>query len=317
MNAPKSAPSLSLVIPCYNEEEMLPLVVDVFNQKIEQLVASGAVSQNSHIYFVDDGSKDKTWQLIEKYCGSYTRVKGIKLSGNRGHQNALLAGLLTAEGDVMVSLDADLQDDINAVDAMVAKFTAGAEVVFGVRSSREQDTVFKRKTAETYYGLLRKMGVNLVYNHADYRLMSRRAVEELRNYKEVNMFLRGLVPLIGFKTDTVYYARAERQAGESKYPLRKMLAFAAEGVTSFSNVPLRIITGLGMIISLAAFSMIFWVLAVRLFTEDVVPGWASIVIPMFFLSGVQLLSLGVIGEYVAKIYMETKGRPKYIVEKVI
>jgi polyisoprenyl-phosphate glycosyltransferase len=310
-------PNLAIVIPCYNEQDVLPITVDIMLQKVRELVGKGAIKPDSQIYFVDDGSKDQTWSLIETYTEKYKEVRGIKLSRNQGHQNALLAGLLTAEGDILVSIDADLQDDIAVIDNMIDCYANGCDVVYAARAKRETDTRFKRFTAEMYYSLMNKMGVNIVYNHADYRLLSRKAIDSLRSFSEVNLFLRGIVPLIGFKSDTVFYDRAERAAGESKYPIAKMLAFAIQGITSFSYVPLRMITFLGFSVSAFAFAMIFWVGWIKFFTETAVPGWASILIPMFFLGGVQLLSLGVIGEYIAKTYMETKRRPPFFIEKVV
>jgi polyisoprenyl-phosphate glycosyltransferase len=310
-------PRLSIVIPCFNEQDVLPETVKRMTGKIESLIERSYIASDSNIVFVDDGSQDNTWSLVGAYAKDNFFVKGVKLSRNQGHQNALLAGLMSADGDVLVSIDADLQDDVDAIDQMIEKFMEGCEVVYGVRSRRETDTRFKRFTAEGYYALLKKMGVDLVYNHADYRLLGRRAVEALREFDEVNLFLRGMVPLLGFKVDTVYYERSERFAGESKYPLKKMLAFALEGITSFSNVPLRIITTLGFLVSLFAFIMVFWVFGAKVFTNEAIPGWASTVIPMFFLGGVQLLSLGVVGEYIAKIYMETKRRPAYFIEKIL
>jgi len=315
MNNERQLPRLAIVIPCYNEEEVLTETVKRMLEKIESLTTSNLIAKSSQIYFVDDGSKDNTWTLIDRFSEKYDQVRGIKLSCNKGHQNALLAGLLSADGDIFISIDADLQDDVNAMDQMIEMYLDGCEIVFGTRSKRDTDSFFKRITAEGYYKFLGKMGVKLVYNHADYRLMSHRAIEELRNFSEINLFLRGIVPLLGFKTGTVFYERHERFAGESKYPLKKMLAFAIEGITSFSNVPLRFITGLGFLVSILAFTMIIWVIGVKVFTDNAVPGWASIVIPMSFLGGIQLLSLGVIGEYIAKIYMETKRRPAYIIEK--
>lgn len=308
-------PALSIVIPCYNEQEVLPETAKRMINKIESLKEKNAISGKSNIFFVDDGSKDHTWSLIEQYADENIFIRGIKLSRNQGHQNALLAGLMSADGDILVSIDADLQDDVDAIDQMIEKYMEGSDVVYGVRSKRDTDTLFKRMTAEGYYSLLGKMGVDLIYNHADYRLLSRRAVNALKEFDEVNLFLRGIVPLLGFKVDTVYYERSERFAGESKYPLKRMLAFAVEGITSFSNVPLRIITTLGFLVSLFAFIMVFWVLVTKILTDEAVPGWASTVIPMFFLGGVQLLSLGVVGEYIAKIYMETKRRPAYFIEE--
>lgn len=313
----QSIPSISIVMPCYNEEEALPKTIVQIEKQISQMLVSGLIAESSKVYLVDDGSNDNTWSIIASYCEQFEFVKGIKLSRNRGHQNALMAGLMNATGDAVISIDADLQDDVNAIQEMIKKFREGSQVVYGVRSKRDTDTVFKRWTAQSYYKTLRMMGVDLVNDHADYRLLSRNAIEELRKFDEVNLFLRGIVPLLGFSTDTVYYERNERIAGESKYPLSKMISFALEGITSFSNVPLRLITGIGSVVSILSFSMVFWVLGVRLFTDEVVPGWASIVIPMFFLGGVQLLCLGIVGEYIAKIYMETKRRPQFTIEKIL
>ena len=310
-------PSLSIVVPCYNEEEVLPETINRLSTLLQSLIDKNKVSEETYVFFVDDGSRDRTWDIIEATAQSNKLVKGYKLSRNRGHQNALLAGLHNAQGDILISIDADLQDDTDAIEAMVDEHAKGYEVVYGVRSKRETDTFFKRFTAEAYYKLLAKFGVELVFNHADYRLLSRRALKELKRYSEVNLFLRGIVPQLGFNSTSVEYERHERFAGESKYPLKKMLAFAAEGITSFSHAPLRFITGLGFLVSLFAFLMVFWVLGVKIFTDNAVPGWASIVIPVFFIGGVQLLSLGVVGEYIAKIYMETKSRPLYIIEKEV
>jgi len=308
---------LAIVVPCYNEEEVLPET----NRRLLALLARlhdlQLISVDSSVHYVDDGSKDSTWSLIESLARIDTRVHGIKLSGNRGHQNALLAGLLTVEGDAVVSIDADLQDDVSVIEAMVREFIGGAEVVYGVRDSRQTDTSFKRSTALMYYGLMKKMGVNLVHNHADFRLLGRRAVEALRQYGEVNMFLRGIVPLIGYRAATVKYDRAERFAGVSKYPLRKMLTFAAEGITSFSIVPLRLITLFGILISGFSFAMILFIIYGTVVLKAVIPGWASSVVPIYFLGGIQLLSIGILGEYVAKIYLETKQRPRYFIEKTV
>jgi glycosyltransferase involved in cell wall biosynthesis len=308
---------LAIVVPCYNEEEVLPET----NRRLLALLARlhdlQLISVDSSVHYVDDGSKDRTWSLIESVAEIDTRVHGIKLSGNRGHQNALLAGLLTVEGDAVVSIDADLQDDVSVIEAMVREFIGGAEVVYGVRDSRQTDTSFKRSTALMYYGLMKKMGVNLVHNHADFRLLGRRAVEALRKYGEVNMFLRGIVPLIGYRAATVKYDRAERFAGVSKYPLRKMLTFAAEGITSFSIVPLRLITLFGFLVSGFSFAMILFIIYGAVVLKAVIPGWASSVVPIYFLGGIQLLSIGILGEYVAKIYLETKQRPRYFVEKTL
>lgn len=308
---------LAIVVPCYNEEEALPETNKRLLALLDRMQTNGVISADSAIHYIDDGSRDKTWPLIKTLAATDTRVHGIKLSRNRGHQTALLAGLLTAEGDALVSIDADLQDDVNVIEKMVAEFAAGAEVVYGVRDSRAADTAFKRHTALAYYGLMRKMGVDLVHNHADFRLMGRRAIEALREYGEVNMFLRGIIPLIGYRAATVKYDRAERFAGVSKYTLRKMLTFALEGVTSFSVVPLRLITLLGFLVSVFSFLMILFIVYGAVVLKAVVPGWASSVVPIYFLGGIQLLSMGIIGEYVAKIYMEAKGRPRFFIEKTI
>lgn len=308
---------LAIIVPCYNEEEVLPETNRRLLEVLTRLQDRGAVTPDSAIHYVDDGSRDKTWPLIEALSKGDGRVHGIKLSRNRGHQAALMSGLLTVPGDALVSIDADLQDDVTVIEKMVEEHAAGAEVVYGVRDSRATDTVFKRNTALAYYGLMRKMGVDLVHNHADFRLMGRRAVEALREYGETNMFLRGVVPLVGYRAATVRYDRAERFAGESKYPLRKMLTFALEGITSFSVVPLRLITLLGLVISVASFLMILFVVYVTLVLQAVVPGWASTVVPIYFLGGIQMLSMGVLGEYVAKIYLETKRRPRFFIEATV
>jgi glycosyltransferase involved in cell wall biosynthesis len=308
---------LAIVVPCYNEQEVLNETNSRLLALMDRMQAQGTVSPDSTINYVDDGSRDGTWPLIVALANGDSRVKGIKLSRNRGHQNALLAGLMTVPGDALVSIDADLQDDVNVIEKMVEQFAGGAEIVYGVRDSRATDTTFKRSTALGYYSLMKKFGVDLVHNHADFRLMGRRAIESLREYNEINLFLRGIVPLIGFKTASVYYNRAERFAGISKYPLRKMLAFALEGVTSFSVVPLRLITLLGFIVSLFSFVMILFVLYGRLVLNTVLPGWASSVVPIYFLGGIQLLSMGIVGEYVSKIYLETKRRPRYVIEENI
>lgn len=306
---------LAIVVPCYNEEEVLPETNQRLLALLTRLSESELTSVESGIYYVDDGSKDTTWTLIESLAITDARVHGIKLSRNRGHQNALLSGLMSVEGDAIVSIDADLQDDVSVIEAMVREFIGGAEVVYGVRDSRQTDTVFKRQTALLYYGLMKKMGVDLVHNHADFRLLGRRAIDALRQYGEVNMFLRGIVPLIGYRTATVKYDRAERFAGVSKYPLRKMLTFAAEGITSFSIVPLRLITLFGFLVSGFSFAMILFIIYGAVVLKAVIPGWASSVVPIYFLGGIQLLSIGILGEYVAKIYLETKQRPRYFIEK--
>jgi len=304
-------------VPCYNEEEVLPETTRRLVALLDRMIAANKVAAQSEIIYVDDGSRDRTWELIREHHRADTRVRGIKLSANRGHQTALLAGLFAADADAIVSIDADLQDDVNAIEAMVDAFAQGFEVVYGARAQRDTDTVFKRATATGYYRLLSLLGVRVVYNHADFRLLSRRALAALKEYSEVNLFIRGIVPLIGFRSTTVYYARAERFAGESKYPLRKMLALAIDGVTSFTAFPLRFIAFLGMIVSLASLGLFGWALWIRLFTDQAVPGWASSVIPVYFLGGIQLLSIGVVGEYVAKLYFEAKRRPRYFVEEML
>lgn len=306
---------LSIVVPCYNEEAVLPETISRLGALKRELIADQHIAPDSEIILVDDGSRDRTWALIEQASAADPCVRGIKLSRNRGHQAALIAGLFGAEGDAVVSVDADLQDDLNAIREMVAACGKGADVVYGVRKRRDTDTFFKRFTAESYYKLLDVLGVEIVFNHADYRLLSRRALEALKQYGESNLFLRGIIPQLGFPSAIVYYDRAERFAGESKYPLKKMLAFAWQGVTSFSAAPLRAITGLGVAVSVASFVVALWALWVRLFSESAVPGWASTVVPMFFLAGIQLLCIGIIGEYLAKIYLEVKRRPAYFVEK--
>lgn len=309
--------NLSLVIPCYNEEAVLPEAAKVISQKIHNLINNGTISPKSSIYFVDDGSKDKTWEIIENLHQSDSMIKGIKLSRNRGHQNALLAGLLSAPGDVLISMDADLQDDISIIDDMLEKHHSGKHIVYGVRSSRDLDTFFKKHSAQLYYKLIKSMGVDAVFNHADYRLMSRQTIEELKGFNEVNLFLRGMIPLIGYDSDISEYERSERAAGESKYPLKKMLAFAWQGITSFSNFPLRLISWLGFIVFMFTALMSGWILITKLFTDNALPGWASTVLPMYFLGGIQILAIGVIGEYLGKIYLEVKNRPRFIIEKII
>jgi glycosyltransferase involved in cell wall biosynthesis len=312
-----SSPAISIVIPCFNEEEVLPETSRRLLEKLAQLSGTGAISAKSRIYFVDDGSRDRTWELIEDLCRRNTQVSGIKLARNRGHQNVLLAGLLHAEGDALISMDADLQDDIDKVDAMVEEFRKGAHIVYGVRRSRSEDGSFKRMSAHGFYKLMRWLGADILENHADYRLMSRMAVECLREFGEVNLFLRGMVPLIGLRSAIVHYDRPPRFAGESKYPLRRQLAFAIDGLTSFSVVPLRTISLLGLLISGLTILLAAWVLWLGLFTEVPVPGWASTVLPVYFIGGVQLLCLGVIGEYLGKTYQEVKARPRYTIEKTL
>ncbi len=309
-------PVLYIVIPCYNEEAVLPVTAGMFLEKITQLISKEKISENSRIMFVDDGSRDSTWSIIEELSRSDTHYTGIALSRNRGHQNALLAGLTEACGlcDITISIDCDGQDDINAMDKMVDEYLNGAEIVYGVRSDRRTDTVFKRTTAQCFYKLMNKMGANVVYNHADYRLMSSRVLKEFSDFREVNIFLRGMVPLVGFKSTCVEYERRERLAGESHYPLKKMLALAIDGITSLSTKPIRIITVFGFIIAALSFIGILWSVITYLCGHSVA-GWASLVSIVCFLSGIQLLSLGVIGEYIGKIYLETKRRPRFIIEK--
>jgi glycosyltransferase involved in cell wall biosynthesis len=310
-------PQLAIVVPCYNEAEVLPETTRRLLAMLDSLSSAGRIADGSHVLYVDDGSSDATWQLIRAGHAADARIKGVKLSANRGHQVALIAGLFSARGDIIVSIDADLQDDIAAIEAMLTAYEAGNEVVYGVRKQRDVDSVFKRSSAETYYKLLKLLGVKVVFNHADYRLMSRRAIEALKEYGEVNLFLRGIVPLLGFKSTTVNYVRAERFAGESKYPLKKMLMLAIDGVTSFTAFPLRLISMLGLLISVISLVMTLWALWIKFFTTAALPGWASSVIPIYFLGGIQLLSIGVLGEYVAKIYFETKRRPRYFVEETL
>ena len=306
--------TLYLVIPCYNEEEVLPITAKKLLLKINTMIENEIISKNSKILFVNDGSKDKTWSIIEELHNQNNIFSGINLSRNRGHQNALLAGLMTAKEvvDMTISLDADLQDDVDVIDKFVEQYYNGSDIVYGVRSSRQTDTFFKRTTALVFYKLMNKLGVDSVYNHADYRLMSKRALKALSQFKEVNLFLRGIVPLIGYKSSIVEYERHERFAGESKYPLKKMLAFALDGITSLSIKPIRIITTLGFSIVFFSFIALIYIFIVKFFGETV-PGWTSLTLSIWLLGGIQLLSLGVIGEYIGKIYSETKQRPRFII----
>ena len=314
---PSAPVQLALVVPCYNEQAMLPITLPRLLGLLQALRARGLVTRDSGITFVDDGSRDDTWRLIEEAHKAHDEVHGLKLSCNRGHQNALLAGLLCTTADVTISLDADLQDDLDAIPRMLEQHRLGADIVLGVRARRDSDSWFKRSSARGYYALLRKLGVDVVPDHADFRLMSRRALDALRDFREVNLFLRGIVPLLGFRTALVHYDRAPRAAGESKYPLRRMLALALEGVFSFSTVPLRWIAWLGIAVSAGSLGFALWAVWLRLFTDKALPGWASTVVPMTFLGGVQLLALGVIGGYLSRIYAETKQRPRFIVEKSV
>ena len=305
---------LYLVVPCYNEEEVLPETSRRLGELLHRMIDEETISPLSRILFVNDGSRDKTWEIIEELHGKDPLFSGLCLSRNKGHQNALLAGLMTAKehADAVISLDADLQDDIGAIEAMVEKFHGGCDIVYGVRSSRKKDSFFKRSTAVGFYHIMKLLGVDIVFNHADYRLMSRRALEALAEFDEVNLFLRGIVPLIGFPTATVEYERNERFAGESKYPLKKMLSFAFDGITSFSIRPIRLILWVGLLIFLISIGVLIWSLVAKL-VGVTVAGWTSILASIWMIGGIQLLCLGVIGEYIGKIYAETKHRPKYII----
>lgn len=309
-------PILYMVIPCYNEEKVLPITAPLFLEKLNFLIGENKISQKSRILFINDGSRDATWDIIDKLSQEDTHYCGIAQSRNRGHQNAVLAGLMEAKQycDITISIDCDGQDDINAMDKMVDEYLNGYDIVYGVRSSRDTDTFFKRFTAQSFYKILSSMGVETVYNHADYRLVSKRVLEAFADFKEVNLFLRGMFPLVGFKSTQVYYERHERIAGESHYPLSKMLGLAFDGITSLSVKPIHTVIGFGMIVSLLSFCMIIYVL-VSFFIGSAVQGWASTCAIICFVSGVQLICLGVIGEYVGKIYMETKARPRYIISE--
>ncbi|MBQ6409440.1 MAG: glycosyltransferase family 2 protein [Butyrivibrio sp.] len=309
---------LFCVIPCYNEQEVLPETSKRLKEKFLGLIKNGKISEDSRILFVNDGSKDNTWKMIRELHAQDPLFQGINLSKNMGHQNALLAGLMTAKDvcDVAISMDADLQDDIDAIDEMIDKFHEGKDVVYGVRSKRATDTFFKKFTAESFYKLMNALGANTVYNHADYRLMSRRALLGLAEFGEVNLFLRGIVPMVGYNTDVVYYERADRFAGESKYPLKKMLSFAIEGITSLSTKPIKLITGLGFFIFFVSIVVLVYSL-IRFFTGHTIPGWTTTVLSVWAIGGLMMISLGVIGEYVGKIYLETKNRPRFIIESYI
>lgn len=312
----KMIPRLIIVIPCYNEQEVLPITAPQFLAKINQLASEGLISGDSRVMFVNDGSKDDTWNIIQQLADQDEHYIGIAQSRNRGHQNAVLAGLMEAKDmcDITISIDCDGQDDINAMDEMVKAYLEGCEIVYGVRSKRDTDTFFKRFTAESFYKLLNSMGAEVVYNHADYRLISSRALQELAKFKEVNIFLRGMVPLVGFKSTSVYYERSERAAGKSHYPLSKMLALAFDGITSLSIKPIKMIIGMGVIVAFISFIGIIWAVVEAILGKTVM-GWASTTCIICFLSGVQLISVGVIGEYIGKIYMEVKQRPRYIISE--
>lgn len=306
------------VVPCYNEEEVLPETISRLTEKLQKLISDGKASNDSRMLFIDDGSKDKTWELIQQHCTENPFVGGIRLSRNRGHQNALLSGLMTAKEycDCAISLDADLQDDIEVLDEFLEKYEQGCEVVYGVRSSRKKDSFFKRSTAQSYYKLMKLLGVDIVYNHADYRLMGSKALDALAEYDEVNLFLRGIVPLIGYRGDYVYYERHERFAGQSKYPLKKMIRFAIDGITSFSVKPLKLISNLGIIICVLSvigfiYALVSWCVGAA------VSGWASTICSIWFLGGLQMLCIGIVGTYVGKIYQEVKQRPRFRIEETI
>lgn len=316
MNSKKNAPVLFLVIPCYNEEEVLPITAPMFLAQLVSMIGHDMISPESRIMFVNDGSSDNTWHIIETLHGQDEHFIGISQSRNRGHQNAVLAGLMEAKDrcDITISIDCDGQDDISAIEDMVLMYHGGFDIVYGVRMNRDSDSFFKCFTAQSYYKLLNRMGVESVYNHADYRLMSSRVLQEFANFKEVNLYLRGMVPLVGFKAGTVYYTRNERMAGKSHYPLKKMLKLAIDGITSLSIKPIRIVSGLGMVISLMGMLGVLWAIIASI-AGTAVPGWASLACIVFFMGGIQCLSMGIIGEYVGKTYMESKHRPRYIISE--
>jgi len=307
---------LYIVVPCFNEEEVLPETAKRLKEKMGSLIKAEKISPKSRVMFVNDGSKDKTWEIIQSLHKEDGLFTGINLSRNRGHQNALLAGLMAAKlrSDFTISMDADLQDDINAIDEMIAEYYKGCDIVYGVRSKREKDSAFKRMTAEGFYHVMNFLGAETVFNHADYRLMSRRALEGLAEFGEVNLFLRGIVPMVGYKSSTVYYERTERFAGKSKYPLKKMISFALEGITSLSSKPIRFITLIGFLIFIISILMIAYFIF-RWAIGATVSGWASVICSVWAIGGLMMLSIGVIGEYIGKIYLETKARPKFIIEK--
>lgn len=312
----RPAPTLAFVIPCYNEEAVLDELLSQLKPVIEGLQASGKISGAANIVLVDDGSSDKTWEMIEKAAASGAGVTGIKLASNHGHQPALLAGLMSAKEDVLISMDADLQDDVAAIPKMLDAYAEGNEIVFGVRINRDTDTRFKRMTAKAYYDALASMGVDIIPDHADFRLMSRKSVEALREFGEVNLFLRGLIRRLGFQSTIVHYERKARFAGETKYPLGKMLALAVEGVTSFSSRPLRYVTWIGFAIAILSFLFALWAIVAKFTGLASVPGWASLIVPVYMLGGIQLIALGVIGEYIGKLYLEAKGRPQFIIDEI-
>ncbi|WP_298345953.1 glycosyltransferase family 2 protein [uncultured Algibacter sp.] len=318
LNQKATPTKVAIILPCYNEEEVLNYSSKKLLELLNRLIEEKVIDRSSFLFFIDDGSKDKTWDIIADLSHKHENIKGLKLSRNFGHQNAVLAGLQIGhqEADCTISIDVDLQDDINVIKDMILAYQAGNQIVYGVRNERATDTFFKKNTALLFYKLIKGLGVEIVYNHADFRLASKNVIEKLFNFDEVNLFLRGMFPLIGFKTTSVFYNRLERTAGESKYPFKKMLAFAWEGITSFSIKPLRLVTRLGMLVFLISILLAFYSLY-SFFFKDTVPGWTSITLPIYFISGIQLLSMGVLGEYIGKIYKETKKRPRFIIEEVI
>lgn len=307
---------LAIVIPCYNEQSALPEMNRRMSALLSRLIDTDKISPDSQVYFVDDGSTDRTWDLIETIIAADTHVVGVKLSRNRGHQNALIAGLFTADGDAIVSVDADLQDDIDAIEVMLDRFRAGDEIVYGVRRRRSTDSFSKRAMAHAFYRVLRLLGVESISDHADYRLMSRRALECLKTFQEVNLYLRGIIPLLGFRSSVIYYDRTSRFAGETKYPLRKQIALALDAITSFSVVPLRLVTLAGFVIFVCSLAVTVWALWAKFVTKSALPGWTSIVLPMYFLGGVQIFCIGMLGEYLGKLYSEVKARPRFFIERV-
>ena len=309
--------SLTIVSPCFNEVAVLPNTIEQLTSALLDLQGKNKVCSSSRLLFIDDGSTDGTWDLIKHYRESGYPVEGIKLSRNRGHQNALIAGLLMAQGDVIISIDADLQDDISTLEKMLDENSRGSEIVYGIRNQRSSDSWFKRTSAQLFYRIMLAFGADIIYNHADYRLMSRRAIDALREFREVNLFLRGLLPMLGFKYSVVMYSRHPRAAGTSKYPLRKMLSLSINAITSLSVVPLRVISLFGVIVSFLSIILALWVFVVAISTSSTVAGWASTLLPIFFLGGIQLLSLGIIGEYIGRIYMESKQRPRYIIDSLL
>lgn len=312
----RNEPKLGIIVPCYNEEKVLPITAPIFLEKINNLISQNKISDESKILFVNDGSNDKTWEIIKNLASNNNHYSGISQSRNRGHQAAVLAGLMEAKDkfDITISIDCDGQDDINAMDSMIEKYKSGAEIVYGVRSARKTDTFFKRVTAEGFYKIINKLGAEVIFNHADYRLVSSRVLKEFSNFSEVNLFLRGMFPLVGFESDIVYYERHERIAGESHYPLKKMIGLAWDGITSLSVKPLHFVIGIGFFVAVVSFIAVIWSIIIHLLGKSV-PGWASITSILAFLGGVQLICLGIIGEYVGKIYMEVKHRPRYIISE--